>query len=609
MKKIRFGLLYFACLFLLSACSLRLSADITPPPDYQNPNIQEPAVVDTVSSFLPADVENGSTIYQEKCVDCHGPTGLGDGAKSGDLPVSAAPIGSFDFAQTKTQADWFDIVTNGNIEKYMPGFQSLSDQERWDVTGYALTLSMDIQLDTVQPIFESNCSNCHSPGNASAIPDFLDSSQLADQSITQISAVIREGNSAGMPPFSSRFDENTQNQLAEYVRLLGYRNIQAINTEHANLPLNPTATVSATEAVGNNSVFTLTGNLVNLQEVPPDLIVTLTISEMSGVISQEDVVVDQDGTYRFPDLEMAAGRVYQLAATINGVEYTSEVLHSPEVDANGEVSLLLPITSTTTDASQIYAERMHVFFDFLGENTIQVVELYVIDNPGNNTVVPLSDTQPIIQYHLPAGAQNLQFEQGTIGSRFIETSDGFGDLQPIEANSSSQFLFAYEVPYQKELALTFQLPMPVQAAVFMLPVNGVEIKSDQLMFDGNRSVQGMDILTYSASNLTDQNAVELTLSGKIKITNPSTENSNLSLIIGAIVFIGALGLAIFWLFGRRKRLAAGNSLEEPADLDSLLDAVITLDDAYKNGDIPEAAYHSRRNELIAEIEQIQKKVE
>ncbi len=609
MKKIRLGLLFFVIIFLVSACSLRLSADVTPPPNYQPPIVQEPTIVETISPLIPPDVQNGFSIYQAKCIDCHGAGGMGDGEKSANLPVAAAPIGSFDFAQSKTQTEWYNIVMNGNIEKFMPGFQSLTDRERWDVTAYALTLSMDFQLDSIKTIYESNCVNCHAPGNETGIPDFLDSNVLADQSINQIATIIRDGNASGMPPFGERFDDATQNQLAGYVRSLGFRNFQNPNTESQNSSVAPTQVMVATEIVPDNKIFTIKGNLVNIQEIPSDLKVTLTISEMTGVVAQEEVQVNQDGSYRFPNLELVEGRVYQVAATIDGVEYTSEILHSPEIDANGEVSLLLPITSTSTDASQIYAERMHVFFDFIGENTIQVVELYVIDNPGNNTIVPLSNTQPIIQYHLPAGAKNLQFEQGTFGTRFVETPDGFGDLQPIEANSSSQFLFAYELPFQKELALTFRLPMPVQAAVFMLPVNSVEIKSDQLMFDGNRSVQGMDILTYSASDLTNQDAVKLTLSGKIKITNASTENTNLSLVIGSVVFAGAVGITVLWINNKWKRMAVAVSLKESVDLDILLDAVITLDDSYKNGEIPEAAYRSRRSDLIAEIEQIQKKAD
>jgi hypothetical protein len=38
-------------------------------------------------------------------------------------------------------------------------------------------------------------------------------------------------------------------------------------------------------------------------------------------------------------------------------------------------------------------------------------------------------------------------------------------------------------------------------------------------------------------------------------------------------------------------------VSEEEDLESLLDAVIALDDAFQSGEIPESAYYNRRNEL------------
>ena len=45
------------------------------------------------------------------------------------------------------------------------------------------------------------------------------------------------------------------------------------------------------------------------------------------------------------------------------------------------------------------------------------------------------------------------------------------------------------------------------------------------------------------------------------------------------------------------------------DVESLMDAVIALDDAFKSGEIPEKAYKNRRNELINQIKNLKKSEE
>ena len=116
---------------LLSACSFSLAEDITPPPNYV-----APTPMPTLGPLFPTDapsLENGAAIYAEKCAACHGPQGLGDGEQGKQLPVTVAALGLPQVARSAAPADWFTVVTRGNIERYMPPFASLTNQERWDV--------------------------------------------------------------------------------------------------------------------------------------------------------------------------------------------------------------------------------------------------------------------------------------------------------------------------------------------------------------------------------------------------------------------------------------------------------------------------------------------
>ena len=608
MKKIYILLIGLISIILFSGCAVSLAADVTPPPDYQAPVEQEPILQETTAPILPPDIPAGKIIYLEKCEPCHGESGMGDGSQSSQLPVAAAPIGSIDFAKDKKPIDWFEIITNGNIEKFMPGFQSLNDRERWNVTAYVLTLSSTFNESEIQPIFKESCESCHAIGNSAGISDFSDFGQLIDQSQNEIVALIQNGNALGMPSFQNLLPEEAIDSLADYVRVLGYKDQNIGQDSNSIVELTPENTNSNPETPNTDStLFTINGSVKGIEKIPNELSVTLNVYDTMNLISQFEVKTDSDGSYIFKDIDLVSGQVYQIVVVIDGIEYSSDVLHNPELDAKGEVDLPIIITTTTTDSAALFAERLHVFFDFVDENTIQIVELFVINNPTNQVVVSEDELTPIIQYKLPEEAQNLQFEQGTIGTRYLETEDGFGDLQQFDANSSTQFLFAYELPYQREKEILIDLPLPVEAAVFMLPTNSVQLESEILNFDGDRTVQGMDIQTYSSNNLKEQKEIVIKLKGKIKIATQNEDNSLIGIIIGSIVLLGAIIIALLW-FRKHSRKPEIQKDDGPVeDLEALLDAVIALDDAYKNGEIPEAAYQSRRNELLASIKTMQGK--
>lgn len=608
MQKLKLAIIGSILLIILTGCGISLASDITPPPNIQSqPQVtQQPqSNISTGINLSPPDVENGKLIYQQKCTDCHGPSGMGDGAQAAQLPNPVTAIGDFELSRNSIPNEWFDIVTNGNIEKFMPGFSSLTEKEKWDVIAYVMTLPLtQAEGESGKKLFESTCVICHSSGNNNGYPDFKSFATTSNLSITNIENIISNGLGEDMPGFSNQFDQSEIQALAWYTRILGFVNV--FNKETVTQS-QPTAEVSENSQVESTQVFdkfTIEGNLINFTEIPESQIVTLSAYENMDVIFQEEAPVSSDGSYKFENLENIDGRVYQLSIEINGVQFLSDILHNPQIDENGTVNLPILLRSTTSDTSGLYVERMHIFFDFLNEETLQIVELFVINNPTDKVIVPISNDQPSLTYRLPQGAVNLQFEQGTMGDRYVQLSDGFGDLQPIEANGTSQFIFAYEIPYKNKLDLSIDIPFPVNSAIFMLPSNSVKLNSDQLIFDGEQSVQGMVIQTYSADNLVQGSKVQVNLSGKIKSSSQLTQSSTTSLVIGSAVFLLTIVFAVIWFRSRSKK-SAGEFIEEEDDLDSLLDALIALDDAHSRGDIPSSAYEERRNELILKIREIQ----
>jgi mono/diheme cytochrome c family protein len=596
---------------VLSACSFSLAADVTPPPNYQPPAVEQtPVIQKTVMPMFPPDLANGKAIYTDKCTDCHGENGMGDGPQAGQLPNAVAPIGSIDLAQQSNPVKWFNIITNGNIEKFMPGFASLNDRERWDVTAYLFSLSMPKNVEVEGSVlFEEHCVICHSSGNEKGASDFKDAALLVPYSQVYLEEMISQGVGEVMPGFSDTLNQNEIQTLVHYIRLLGFQTdllLKVASTQVPDVEGTPVTIITAETLEESPVEYTIKGNLLNLEKIPDNLVVVLSAYDGMELSFERETEVQIDGYFQFEQIENKPGRVIQLSVTIDGLRHVSEVLHDPVINDVDEVELPIEIRSVSSDSSVLFSERMHVFFDFSVDGFVQIVQLFVVNNPTDKIIVPTSSDQPVMNYSLPTGFLNLQFEDGVLGERYIQTSTGFGDLSPIEANTTVQVIFAYELPYQRNLDLTLTLPMAVEASIFMLPANSVKLKSDQVIFAGDRTVQGMQIQTYSANRLENGTEIKLNLNGRTQSSVVVATTSNTP---GLLIGVGFLLIVIIaggvWYFRKYKRSQTETEMLEEEDQGTILDAIIVLDDAFKSGDIPEEAYLARRTELVSKLKKNQ----
>ena len=114
----------------LAACNMSLAEDVTPPPGAVQPAQPQP----TMGPLFPAqapDIQNGAAIYADNCAACHGISGLSDGVMTEQLTaqdITVPMLGTAEVAHKATPADWYQMVTLGNFENFMPPFNSLSDQ-------------------------------------------------------------------------------------------------------------------------------------------------------------------------------------------------------------------------------------------------------------------------------------------------------------------------------------------------------------------------------------------------------------------------------------------------------------------------------------------------
>ena len=102
-----------------------------------------PLLVSVASAATPGDpfsLEEGRTIYQRHCADCHGPEGRGDGQQATSL--SPRP-GNLVSAQTSAKSDQelLKIISHGRPSTAMFGWaDKLSPEEQSAVLAYIRSL-------------------------------------------------------------------------------------------------------------------------------------------------------------------------------------------------------------------------------------------------------------------------------------------------------------------------------------------------------------------------------------------------------------------------------------------------------------------------------------
>lgn len=615
--KLRHTIVLAIAAIFLAACNFTLAADVTPPPGYVAPT---PAP--TLGPLYPAsapNLENGATIYVEKCAPCHGDTGLGDGPDGKQLPVTVAAFALPETAHKASPASWFTTVSQGNLDRFMPPFLSLSDQERWDVVSYAFTLHTTAeQVELGKSLFEENCADCTKV--------FSNQEMMSALSPDQLVKMIKEG-AGDVPAFGSSFNDEEAYAVAAYVRTLTYAPPSApvadtvtetpvaaatdSGTPSAEAtPLDGTAQAQVTPeatvepvAVSSSKVTGLIDNRTGV-DFPSDQKITLRGFDHGSdpsagpqeILSIEGTV-NADGTYIFDGIEVLENQIYLAELDVEGLSYQSEFAVVPA----GATELALPdiiIYATTEDYSSLQVDSMQVFFDFASEDTAQIFAVYTFTNSGDKTIiVKMGDEQKVPFIAFPEGSEGLGYEAGQDSAAFVPTADGFA--MPPSETTYSLIAFA-SIPKAKEINISQPALLPVNELNLFLP-EGVEAEGTTLTDEGIQNLQNTNFHVYSASALKEGESIDFVLSGEPKestaVAPDVTQNKNLLIGIGALGLV--LILAGVWMYMRdnKKEEELEEEGDEFEDSESIMDAIIAIDELHRAGKLSDQAHKERREEL------------
>ncbi|HKG53481.1 MAG TPA: c-type cytochrome [Anaerolineales bacterium] len=625
--KLRHPVLVIIATIILTACNFTLAEDVTPPPNYVPPT---PAP--TLGPLFPAQgpsTENGAAIFAEKCAPCHGATGLGDGPQGIQLGVTVPAFGLPEVARPASPAQWYAMVTSGNMERFMPPFASLSNQERWDVVAYAMTLhTSKEEIVKGRELFEANCANC-------STDFFKDQSKMSTLSEVELARIVKQGNEE-VKAFGSNLGDDDMWAVSAYLRTLAFDTAPVVSAPAlTSTPetLAITATLASADAgtpVGTELVpatneattvvkagfGTVSGTIENNTgtDLPSAMKVTLRGYDHGAdpsvgpqeVFSQEGSL-NTDGSFVFENIEMPLNRIFTAEVNYDGTDLQSDYAIVKE----GDTSLSVPpikLYNKTTDTSKLVVDESRIFFEYGTDNTIQVFNVYSFRNPTDEIiVVTLNKDGEVPFIKPPGGSSGVGYEPMQDSEKFMQTQNGFA-IPPSE-NAYGLIEFA-SVSQAKEFEFSQEFILPVKTVTVFVP-EGVTAKNTKLSDQGIQAIQNFNFQIYELDGVGAGDNVKLTISGTPKeasattsssTSTPEAVTSNKNILIGAGAFGVALILAGAWMYLRdRNHAEETNTAEDAGDeyesSEDVIDAIIALDDLHRSKKISEDAYQKRRSEL------------
>ncbi len=520
----------------------------------------------------------------------------------------------------------------------MPAFSAvLDDRARWDVTSYLFLMGSDeTDLSAGKVIFDSICAGCHgllgkgdgetARGLPLQPPDFTNQSILSPRTNQELFQIVTSGSANVMPSFEKSLTSDERQNVVQYVRTLSFLKVvvpslplpQPIENppvdDQGGTPQAENGVTQSDISVTPEQVY-ISGKVINDSgaNLPENLEITLHIFDQMAETSTAKTKIMTGGSFDFGQVEMKAGRIFIASVMYDGREFNSQPSFHPGLVQDGEdfvqpenVTLDVHISDSTTDISALSADRMHLFIDFPQPGMMQVVTLFLISNNGNEVVVPSKDGSESLQFLLPEGATNLQFDDSTLGERYMPIDNGFFDTVAIPPGKSShQVLFAYDLPYEKKATINVPIALKTSSVSVMIPFGGVTLKSGQLVDGGVRSSQQMSFQVYNGSDFGAEDNLVLNLSGSPQAGASPQKISINPVLFGSGVLILVITGILYYYFWRKDKPA--QQIFTPGELptkEAIMDAILSLDEQYKSGNLNDTVYQLRRSELKEQLRKL-----
>ncbi|HEY43871.1 MAG TPA: hypothetical protein G4O11_07815 [Anaerolineae bacterium] len=358
----------------------------------------------------------------------------------------------------------------------------------------------------------------------------------------------------------------------------------------------------ATTSQGETALGTIRGRVIN--GTTSELVTAGIEVHLIGIDGQtfafnEASATDALGEFFFGNLEIVPDRIFGVYVDYQGVQYFSEGQRFSNDE--GLLDLPLIVYEASPDTTTVHVDRLHLIFDFTVGGSVEVMEVWVLSNQGNQTVAP-SDGLEGLEFILPSGFRELRFfNEMASERRFLLTDRGFYDRNPLRPIEGTELVFSFTLPYTRRLEFAQPMSYPVSATVILMPENGPEVQANGLQDLGVGDIGGVRQRTYDLGPISAGDALVLRLSGGPLASEG--EVRQIGLIIGAVLFGAALIIGGAWWYRIRERDGAQEVAvgEVSSKREELLRAIADLDDSFEAGRVPEDEYRRRRQTLKQQI--------
>jgi mono/diheme cytochrome c family protein len=585
-----------------------------------------PAAGQAQDPVLPAATPDGFPgleLYAERCANCHGATGAGDGELIAQTD-NPAPM-PFDAAYIRQAMPsvMFQQITNGEAAVGMPPFgpassNPIDEPGRWNLVAAVYSLATPPEdVAAGQEIYTAQCSACHGDVGAGDGPDAATTDPVAGplNDITywfnrSNDTVFTELSTDQISAHSFQLEENELRRVIDFARTFSY-----VYADPAVLTEPIAAGVISGVLTNGTSGAPLAATEVELRAFTPELEQTLTLT----------TTTDATGAFRFDVADTPPDWVYIAGTSFDGLGFSS----SADQLSRSRTTLDLPITvfDKTTDAAAVSVAQLHIVLEF-ADDLVQVSQLYIFSNAQEAVYVgPTGNPdEGVIEIGVPEGAQNLMFQRsfGAMesflpASDFVATDRGWADPLPLRPGEGAlTLLVSYTLPYADALTISHPIFYTTTSGAIILPDNGVAVVGDEWTEGEPQSFGQNEIFrNFGRAGLAAGETLTIELDGRPTVVTDEATGGNVAnrdtttelLIGGGALLLAAVGGVFLWRYWQGRQ--AGETWDEaPAyataaplmptansERDDLLRRIAALDDAYDAGQLPEADYRAQREEL------------
>lgn len=580
---------------------------------------QDPVLPSATPQGLP-----GLDLFAERCANCHGETGQGDGPLIQQAGATAPMPFDADYIRAAMPSVMFQQITNGEAAVGMPPFgpassNPIDETGRWNLVAAVYSLATAPEdVAAGQVVYETQCSACHGNAGLGDGPDAATTDPSAS-ALNDVAYWFNRSNDTVLadlapgvvPAHTYDLSEEDLRHVVDFTRTFSY---DFVDMAELSAPI-PQGIIFGTLSNGTTGA-TLGETEVSLRAFTPDFAETLTLT----------TTTDVDGNFRFDVTDVPPNWIYIAGATASGLNFSSGADQLRRDDA----SLELPVTvfDKTSDVSGITIAQLHVVMEF-AEDVVQVSQLYIVNNAEEAVFVgTMGDpAQGVVEVAVPDGAENLEFLRsfGAMDSflpanDFVQTTRGWADPLPLRPGDGAlTLLVRYTLPYSSGMSITHPIFYQTGSSTIILPDVGVEVTNSPWVAQAPQSFgQSETFLNYIGPDIPAGQTITMVLEGRPSIvTNAggaavaNRDQTTELLIGGGALLLAAVGGVFLWRYWQTRERddddeevfaeAVPVVASTESEADELLRAIAALDDDYEVGGIDEADYQTRRAGLKQQL--------